>query len=549
MKHTKKALAMLLALVMLLALLSVTAFAADTGKITIENAQAGKEYKLYKVFDATYSGTNTTTGEPEGVAYTIESTDGWYALVSAADSPFALAKVLDTTTYNVTLKAGNDAAAVANWFKAKTEADGGAPVATATKNATSGTVEFTGLADGYYFISSGAGTTVTLTHATGSERQVIDKTLAPGWGDDATSGKFVKVGDGWAKNNTANAGDTLQYKIVVNSAVNYAGTEKITQYVIKDVQAAAIEADFNTMVVKVNGTALANGWDATGTGSAIGTSTATSKETADWYVENGEAGAFLIRINWQNGDAFIFENNGTPNTIEITYSATLKNVTGLTYNEPGNANTATLGYRVGSTDTFDTTASTVHTTTFSMLIHKVSSGTPAKDLAGAEFKVYKNGDTNALSFYPDMNYEGVYYLANEVNKNSDRVATAATATTTVVTPANGRIVIRGLAGGEYHLEETKAPDGYNKLTTRVSSTLENAKANENATMAVKAGSTATAALDLNGLCLTKVENSSGTVLPETGGIGTTLLITLGALAVIGTGLLLVTNKRISKENI
>ena len=52
MKHTKKALAMLLALVMLLALQSVTAFAADTGKITIENAQVGKEYKLYKVFDA-----------------------------------------------------------------------------------------------------------------------------------------------------------------------------------------------------------------------------------------------------------------------------------------------------------------------------------------------------------------------------------------------------------------------------------------------------------------------------------------------------------------
>lgn len=546
MKHTKKALAMLLALVMLLALLSVTASAAPgSGKITIENAQAGKEYKLYKVFDATYSGTNTTTGEPEGVAYTIESTDGWYNLVKAAESPFDLVQVLNTTTYNVTLKAGNDAAAVANWFKAKTEA-GGAPAATATKNATSGTVEFTGLADGYYFISSGAGTTVTLTHATGSERQVIDKTLAPGWGDDATSGKFVKVGDGWAKNNTANAGDTLEYKIAVNSAVNYAGTEKITQYVIKDVQAAAIEADFNTMVVKVNGTALANGWDVTGTGSAIGTSTATSKETADWYVEKDATGAFLIRINWQNGDTFKFENNGTPNTIEITYSATLKNVTGLTYNDPGNANTATLGYRVGSTDTFDTTASTVHTTTFSMLIHKVSSGTSPKDLAGAEFKVYKGAGTAALSFYPDKDYAGVYYVANAENLGSVHVdTTAATATTTVVTPANGRIVIRGLAGGTYELEETKAPAGYNRITARITNTTE-LKGENAATELTLAG---TSTLALEELCLTTIENSSGTVLPETGGMGTTLLITLGALAVIGTGLLLVTNKRISKENI
>ena len=54
MKHTKKALALLMVLVMSLSLLTVTAFAAGTGKITIENATAGMEYKLYKVFDASY---------------------------------------------------------------------------------------------------------------------------------------------------------------------------------------------------------------------------------------------------------------------------------------------------------------------------------------------------------------------------------------------------------------------------------------------------------------------------------------------------------------
>lgn len=54
MKHTKKALALLMMLVMSLSLLTVTAFAAGTGKITIENATAGMEYKLYKVFDASY---------------------------------------------------------------------------------------------------------------------------------------------------------------------------------------------------------------------------------------------------------------------------------------------------------------------------------------------------------------------------------------------------------------------------------------------------------------------------------------------------------------
>ena len=46
MKHTRKALALLMALVMALALLSVTALAAGDGKIVIENATAGMEYKL-----------------------------------------------------------------------------------------------------------------------------------------------------------------------------------------------------------------------------------------------------------------------------------------------------------------------------------------------------------------------------------------------------------------------------------------------------------------------------------------------------------------------
>ena len=44
-----------------------------------------------------------------------------------------------------------------------------------------------------------------------------------------------------------------------------------------------------------------------------------------------------------------------------------------------------------------------------------------------------------------------------------------------------------------------------------------------------------------------IENAKGTVLPETGSTGTMLFILLGGLAVIGAGIVLVTNKRVSKE--
>ena len=62
------------------------------------------------------------------------------------------------------------------------------------------------------------------------------------------------------------------------------------------------------------------------------------------------------------------------------------------------------------------------------------------------------------------------------------------------------------------------------------------------------GSTLLSPIAYQNVHVKEIENNKGTVLPETGGIGTTLFITLGALAVIGTGLFLVTNKRISKEN-
>ena len=77
-------------LVMSLSLLTVTAFAAGTGKITIENATAGMEYKLYKVFDASYIDGTSGGTKPAGATYTIKSTDPWYPLVSASGSPFTL---------------------------------------------------------------------------------------------------------------------------------------------------------------------------------------------------------------------------------------------------------------------------------------------------------------------------------------------------------------------------------------------------------------------------------------------------------------------------
>lgn len=580
MKHTKKALALLMVLVMSLSLLTVTAFAAGTGKIIIENATAGMEYKLYKVFDASYIDGTSGGTKPAGATYTIKSTDPWYSLVSASGSPFTLTPdTAHTDTYIVSIAEGQQET-VATWFQ---NVDTSTLAATKTETPTNNTVTFDGLDKGYYYIKSGVGATVTLTHAN-ETRTVIDKNQQPGWGtdpDDSTrpGGKFIKTGANgtgteYGALGTADIGGKLDYKIDIFSATNYQGDKMIKEYIIEDTESPAVFMHFSTIKVWVNGTELTKGWvegvdETSGTSHAIGSSAtpATSKENADWYVENADNtdSKFSIHINWLDGERnFKFENNGKPNVIKITYEGVLKSK-GVIYGDNGNLNTATL-FVVPKDSTERAQVgnpSEAKAVTYSGELFKYTTENGVKKpLAGAEFTIMRAGEAKPLEFYPSKAYAGVYYLANKENWNSEHVdrtdplkTEESMKVTTLVTPADGMIIIRGLAGGEYTVTETKAPDGYNKLTASIKMPLEqggNSTAGVNVTDVNKTLAANGKPLDtpaaFQNVHVKEIENNKGTVLPETGGIGTTLFITLGALAVIGTGLFLVTNKRISKEN-
>lgn len=577
MKHTKKALALLMALVMSLSLLTVTALAAG-GTITIENATAGMEYKLYKVFDASYTdGTNDGTSngtKPAGATYTIKENDPWYSRVSGDGNPFTLTPdSAHPGTHFVSIAEGQQET-VATWFQ-RIPISGLTPTQTKTPT-NSNTVTFEGLDQGYYYIKSGVGATVTLTHAN-ETRTVIDKNQQPGWGtnpDDSTKpgGKFIKTGangtgEEYGSLGTADIGGKLDYKIDIFSATNYQGDKMIKEYIIEDTQSPTVFMYFSTVKVWVNGTELKKGWiegvDETSKPShAIGSSAtpATSKNDADWYVENADNtdSKFSIHINWLKEDGtFKFDNNGKPNVIKITYEGVLKSK-GVVYGDNGNLNTATL-FVVPKDSTERAQVgdpSEVKAVTYSgaLLKYTTENGGAKKTLAGAEFTITREGEREPLAFYPSKAYAGVYYLANEENLHSEHVDNPSEVTT-LVTPADGMIIIRGLAGGEYTVTETKAPDGYNKLTASIKMPLKQGSdlsagvkvTDVNKTLAAD-GSTLLSPIAFQNVHVKEIENNKGTVLPETGGIGTTLFITLGALAVIGTGLFLVTNKRISKEN-
>lgn len=578
MKHTKKALALLMVLVMSLSLLTVTAFAAGTGKIIIENATAGMEYKLYKVFDASYIDGTVGGTKPAGATYTIKSTDPWYSRVDADGNPFTLTPdTAHTDTYIVSIAEGQQET-VATWFQ---RVDTSTLTATKTETPTNNTVTFDGLDQGYYYIKSGVGATVTLTHAN-ETRTVIDKNQQPGWGTDPDStkpgGKFIKTGangDGteYGALGTADIGGKLNYKIDIFSATNYQGDKMIEEYIIEDTESPAVFMHFSTIKVWVNGTELTKGWvegvdETSDTSHAIGSSAtpATSKFDAEWYVENADNtdSKFSIHINWLDGEGnFKFENNGKPNVIKITYEGVLKSK-GVIYGDNGNLNTATLYVLPNGSTTRAQVGerSEAKAVTYSGELFKYTTENGAKKpLAGAEFTITRTGETKPLAFYPSQAYAGVYYLANEENWNSEHVDHSdplkkdSMKVTTLVTPTDGMIITRGLAGGEYTVTEIKAPDGYNKLTASIKMPLEqggNPTAGVNVTDVEKKlaanGSPLLTPAAFQNVHVKEIENNKGTVLPETGGIGTTLFITLGALAVIGTGLFLVTNKRISKEN-
>ena len=87
----------------------------------------------------------------------------------------------------------------------------------------------------------------------------------------------------------------------------------------------------------------------------------------------------------------------------------------------------------------------------------------------------------------------------------------------------GSVTIKGLANTKYYLEEVEAPEGYTKLGARVELTAD----------------------DTTEL---PVVNTTGTVLPSTGGIGTKLFMIFGSLMVVVFGTLLLTKFIVAKQN-
>ena len=208
--------------------------------------------------------------------------------------------------------------------------------------------------------------------------------------------------------------------------------------------------------------------------------------------------------------------------IVVTYSATVNEKAIAVVSE----NKAELTYSNNPTDSESKTTTPpeiVKVYSSKIVIDKYETGSESTKLPNAKFVLYKEVTTDAGS-------SPLYYKWNETDKKVEWV-TDMTAATVKTTNDSGAASFDGLDNGDYYLVETKAPDGYNQLT-------------EPHKVTVAGSSTDTAKLT----AIAKVANSTGTELPSTGGMGTTVFYVLGFVLVMGAVVLLVTKKRMSNAD-
>lgn len=492
-----------------------TANAADNATLTVSTTDAkfaGKTVNAYKMFSATVS------GDGKAVSYTL--TNEWkpFFMNSTASGLTG-----DVTDANVNDKANDyvsklkDSALVAfatkasNWAQTKTNNIATSATAEVSANATNGkyTATFTGLDYGYYVVAvPGA----TLANAKSQYATLVSvhstKVDADIKGDLPTVDKKVQV-NGTGQNATdAKIGDTLTFTLT--STIPDMSAYDTYTFNFKDTLSKGLTFG-QVKSVKVENVTLTENTDYT-----VTTPTASNNNTLTVAMKD-----FKTKQQANAGKK-----------ITVTYTATLNE--NAVVGGAGNVNSATIQYsnNPSTNGTGESEPSKVRVFTYGFTVDKYTGDQytdAATRLAGAEFTL-AHKDGAAISF--------VQVSAGSATANAVyRVAKAGeTGTTTITTPANGKVVFEGLKNGEYTLTETKAPAGYNKLASAIGVKV---NGQNNGTDTTHATVTITYNNDNNGSVYDQtasngvipVQNKPGVVLPGTGGMGTIAFTVIGVLVI------------------
>lgn len=520
MKLIKKIAAIMFAFMMVFSL-STNAKAVETtgtGKITVNDAINGQTYTVYRILKLdkdSYEPNVEESGKDTGI-YSYKPNGNWVNFLKdkTAKGGFDYIEI-DENDYARWKGDDNDsrraefAKRALAWAKEHAnDTDTSTKIGAVNSLPANGnTVEFTGLDLGYYLVDSSVGALCSLT-TTNETAVVNEKNNVP------TINKYVHKANGeflspnvMRKNYTAFYGETITFNVVIN---NFKGADNL---IIKD--------NFGDKIKLVT----------TSDGNFVPTITL-CKFNNDQLEDV---------INLRNNTDFTITKNDTDFTIKfleagnkklqehldfdlfITYNAVVNSGVGI----EDIVNTAILTY--GDNNTTQDKAY-VGSLNIPVLKYTKHGGT-VKNLADAQFGLYK-----------EQNCENVLKFTKDNTTNSYNYDTNGDVTTTLTSDENGKIQIKGLAEGTYYLKEIKAPKGYNLLKNPIEVTIvpvvdttTNKITAEKITVK-KDGTT-------KEVTKVEVENNTGSLLPSTGGMGTTLIYLIGGALVLGSGIVLANKKR------
>ena len=532
----KKLVSILLAAVMVFAL-SISAFATENTKLTIENAD-GRTYVGYKLLNLT---TSLKTGEHHtehtgnhsddcfNYAYTVNEKyrsilqkevfdNGGNYLWTEAGKPATEAGITDDQILKYLSNQTSDDGDVYHTMRQVSDR---IYRAIQTANIDADAKNLTGsndnVAQGYWMIAdvtdldgNEANSLVMVDTKGQGELTVKPKTALP------TVEKKVKdiddseddsiTDNAWHDSADHDFGDTVPFKLTAtlpSNVLNYQSYKIIFHDTLSQgltLKDGSFKVYMYDTLYKANVDTDVNDY---------------AKDVTDNFVVNTETtDDCTFDVTCEN--VFAIEGVTKDTTFVVYYEATLND--SAVIGGAGNPNEVYLEFSNNpyGDGTGETEIDKVTVFTYQLIVNKVDSH--KHPLKGAGFTLYKK------------NLAGVYNpIGNEI-KGEDLTT----------------FTWKGLDDGDYKLVETTVPEGFNKMSDILFSisAVHSETAGEPTLVSLDGGLMGTGVVD-TGAITKEIENHTGTVLPETGAMGTMWLIFGGAMLVILAGVFMITRKKMS----
>ena len=566
MKTMKKFGALVLAVVMAMAL-AVPASAAGHGSIAISKAVEGHTYTAYQIFKGDFA-----TGKLSNIEWGDDISEAGktalytlYGLTGDNQTAAKVAQAIDEDTTHT------DPARIVAETIGENNVSGGK-----TGTLSSGTYTISDLDDGYYMIIDTYTPSDDEKDVTYSRYmvQLVDTATVENKAITVESDKEIVVDASGttADENTVNIGDTVTYKLTSKVPDMTGYKEYYMDFVDTMGKGLTYKTD-GTFTITVGETTLtADDYTLTVGEYDATNGTSITIHLKDFVSRNYTADSDIV-IQYQAvvNDNAVIGNEGNPNTMHLEYS-----------NNPQHSGDGTPDNPDQDVVTGTTPDSVVKSYVTKLKLIKVDGSDNTKKLEGAVFNV-TGTEINKVLITGTRFVEsetGTFYLLKD-NTYTDKAPTEATkdqyaeleegtlnatkkyakeaygeesvqetkdVAFQVITNGSGEIEISGLKEGTYTFTEIQAPAGYNLLTDPITVTITSTPS------APASGSTAATEFAWsatgNGVTVADdgtisftVENNGGAELPETGGIGTKIFYTMGAVLVIGAGVVLVSRKR------